>query len=78
MWRTSSTDESVGSETYFKKVENLLSETKGQYHFKVFRYNAMLPYRSNRTGKISHDNTSEQQNLNAKLLFETSAIRLTI
>ena len=45
------------SETYFKKIGNL-----------VFRYNVMLPYRSNRTGKICHDSTSEQQNLNVTIL----------
>lgn len=56
------------SETYFKKIGNL-----------VFRYNVMLPYRSNRTGKICHDSTSEQQNLNVtilKCLCVLSACRL--
>ena len=39
----------------------------------------MLPYRSNRTGKICHDSTSEQQNLNVtilKCLCVLSACRL--
>ena len=56
------------SETYFKKIGNL-----------VFRYNVMLPYRSNRTGKICYDSTSEQQNLNVtilKCLCVLSACRL--
>ena len=56
-----------------------MRETKGQYHFIVFRYYAMLQYKNNRRGKICHDSTSEQQNLNVtilKCLCVLSACRL--
>ena len=41
----------------FKKIGHL-----------VFRHNAMLPYKSNRTGKICHDGILEKQNFNDTIL----------
>lgn len=57
----------LGSETYLKKIiKNLSSETKEQYHFIVFRYNATLPCKRNRTDKTCHNhhigkNTNENR-----------------